>query len=289
MELRALRLFAQVVGHGGFSRAAGAAHATQSTLSKAVKQLEEELGLPLLERLPKGVRLTTAGAVVHRRALALLAQLDDLGAELDELKGLRRGVLRLGVPCVGGDALFAEPLAEYRRRHPGIEVQLTEQGGRRLEELVLAGEIELGASLLPVPDDFAWKELRREPIDLLVPADDPLAAAGDASFMDVVGHPVILYSPEFALNSIILDAFKENKAEPKIAAQTSQVGLVIALVAARLGVAFLPRMIAREANHPATRCLAIGKPAIYWHMALIWRRDGHLSPEAKAWLAIDQR
>jgi DNA-binding transcriptional LysR family regulator len=288
MDLRALELFVEVVRHGGFSRAAPTAHATQSTLSKAVKQLEDEFGLPLLERLPKGVRLTSAGAIVHRRALALLAQVDDLGAELDELKGLRRGILRLGVPFVGVDTLFARPLAEYRRRYPGIEVQLTEQGSKRQEELVLAGEIDIGTSLLPVSGALAWKELRREPIDLLVPLDHPLAASSHARFKDAAEFPVILYAPGFALNPIILDAFKQNQVTPRITTQSSQVGLIIALVAAKLGVAFLPRMIARQANHPGTRSLAIGEPRIFWHMALIWRREGYLSPEAKAWLAIFQ-
>lgn len=286
MDLRALKLFVEVVRHGGFSRAVHTAHATQSTLSKAVKQLEDEVGLPLLERLPKGIKLTSAGAVVHRRAMGLLAQVDDLGAELDELKGLRRGVLRLGVPFVGVDMLFAEPLAEYRRRFPGIDVQLTEQGSKKLEELVLAGEIEIGTSLLPVSEAFAWKELRREPIDLLVPADNPLAESKQPSFKDVAEYPLILYASGFALNPIILDAFKKNQVTPQITTQTSQVGLIIALVAAKLGVAFLPRMIARQANNPATRSLAIGEPPIFWHMALIWRREGYLSPEAKAWLAV---
>lgn len=232
------------------------------------------------------MRLTSAGAVVHRRALALLAQVDDVNAEIDEVKGLSRGTLRLGVPLVGADALFAKPLAEYRNRHPGIEIQLTEQGSKILEERVLAGEIEIAASLLPVPADFARQEVRREPIDLLVPAEDPLAGQAQASFRDLAEYPIVLYPPGFALNPLILEAFRQNRIEPRVAARTSQVGLAIGLVAASLGVAFLPRMIAMRAPDPATRRLPLAAPEIFWHMALIWRREGYLSPEAKAWLAI---
>jgi len=286
MELQTLRMFVEVVRQGGFSRATRAVHATQSTISKAVKQLEEEFGQPLLERLPRSIRLTSAGEIVHRRALALLAQADDLRAELDELRGLRRGVLRLGVPFVGSDTLFAQPLTEFRTRYPGIEVQLTEQGSKKLEELVLAGEIDIAASLLPVSGAFAWEPLRREPIDLLVPADHPLAGAAKVRFRDLAELPVILYAPGFALNPIILEACRRSRVTPRIVAQTSQVGLLIALVAAKLGVAFLPRMIAQQAPNPATRRVPIGEPSIHWEMALIWRRDGYLSPEAKAWLAL---
>ena len=63
-------------------------------------------------------------------------------------------------------------------------------------------------------------------------------------------------------------------------------GFAIALVAAKLGVAFMPRMIALQWPNPATRCIPIKAPSIYWHMALIWRRDGFLPPAAKAWLAM---
>jgi DNA-binding transcriptional LysR family regulator len=285
MDLHVLRMFVAVVQQGGFSRAARTVNATQSTVSKAVKHLEDEFGQPLIERLPRGIRLTSAGEVLHRQALRLLAQEDDLKAELDELRGVRRGVLRLGVPYVGSDLLFARPLADFRNRYPGIEVQLTEQGSKKLEELVLAGELDVAASLLPVPGAFAFKELQREPVDLLVPADHPLAEAKRVRFKDVADSPVILYAPGFALNPIILDACRQNRFTPRIVAQTSQVGLAIALVAARLGVAFLPRMIALRSENPETRRIPLGAPEIHWHMALIWRREGFLSPAAKAWLS----
>jgi DNA-binding transcriptional LysR family regulator len=286
MELHTLRMFVEVVRRGGFSRAAGTVHATQSTVSKAVKQLEDEFGQALLERLPRGIRLTSAGEVVHRRGLALLAQADDLKAELDELRGLRRGLLRLGVPFVGTDILFAQALAEFRKRYSGIEVQLTEQGSMKLEELLLAGEIDVAASLLPVAEAFAWKQIRREPIDLLVPAGHPLAKAKEVRFKDVAELPVILFAPGFALNPIILEACRKNHFTPRITAQTSQVGLVMALVAADLGVAFLPRLIAERSQNPAVRCVPIAEPSICWNMALIWRRDGYLPPAAKAWLGL---
>jgi DNA-binding transcriptional LysR family regulator len=286
MDLRLLRIFVEVVRQGGFSRAASAVHATQSTVSKAVKQLEADLGHPLLERLPKGVRTTSAGEATFRRALALLAGAEDLRVELEELKGLKRGILRLGVPFIGADLLFARPLAEYRTRYPGVEVQLTELGSRTLEDRVLAGDLDLAASLLPVRENLAWLELRRDPIDLLVPADSPLAASGSVRFKDLAREPMILFTEGFALNPIILEACRKNRFAPRVAARTGQVGLVQALVAARLGVAFLPRRIALQAPTPGTRCLPLAGPAIFWHMAQIWRKEGFLSAEAKAWLAL---
>ena len=104
MEFRTLRAFVQVVRQGGFSPAAKVVFATQSTVSKAVKQLEEEIGVPLLDRLGHRSRLTAAGEVMYPRALRILAERDDLLTEVGELRGLKRGTLKLGrsLPPIAG-------------------------------------------------------------------------------------------------------------------------------------------------------------------------------------------
>jgi DNA-binding transcriptional LysR family regulator len=97
IKLRPLRALVEVTRQGGFSQAARTVFATQSAVSKAVRQLEEDLGFVLLDRDVHPPRLTPAGEIVHRRALTLLAEQDDLLAELNALRGLQRGELRLGV------------------------------------------------------------------------------------------------------------------------------------------------------------------------------------------------
>src|SRR6202000_2718446 len=116
MEIGTLRAFVEVVRQGGFSQAAKTVFATQSAVSKAVKQLEEEIGVPLLDRIGHRTRLTDAGEILYPRAVRLLTDREDLVAELDELRGLKRGTLRLGLPAVGSSALFAPSFAIYRNR-----------------------------------------------------------------------------------------------------------------------------------------------------------------------------
>src|ERR1700716_3122571 len=98
LDLRRLRLFVEVGRQGGFSQAAKVVFSTQPTVSKAVKQLEDELGMPLLTRIGQRSELTDAGKIVYRRALSLLGGSGDLITELDELRGLKRGTLRIGFP-----------------------------------------------------------------------------------------------------------------------------------------------------------------------------------------------
>lgn len=285
MELRTLRAFVEVVRQGGFSQAAKVVFATQSTVSKAVKQLEDELGVPLLDRIGHRSQLTAAGEIVYRRALKMLAERDDLLAELDDLQGLRRGTLRLGLPPIGSSTLFAPLFAIYRARYPRIDIRLVEHGSDRLEEILRAGEIELAASLLPVSEDFDWQELRRDPLVALLASGHPLAQRESVTLLDLRQVPFLLFEAGFALNRILLDACRRHGFEPTIAAQSSQIDFLVELADTGVGVAFLPRMIAAQRFGSVTRVL-LAEPQTDWDFAMIWRRGAYLSQAARAWLAL---
>jgi len=286
MEIRTLRAFVEVVRQGGFTQAAKTVFATQSTVSKAVKQLEDELGMQLLDRVGHRCTLTDAGKAVYRRAVTILAEGDDLIAEVEGLRGIMTGTLRLGLPPIGSNSLFARWFANYRSRYPGVDLQLVEYGSKRLEELVLNGDLDLAASLLPVSDHFNWQELRREPIDALLAIDHPLAQSDSLKISDLAEVPFVLFGEGFALNPLIIEACRESGFIPKVAAYSSQINFIIELVAIKFGVCFLPRLIALHSPHPLTKRVPIEQPTIYWHMALIWRKGGYLSPAAQAWLEL---
>lgn len=286
MELRTLRLFVAVVRHGGFSEAAKHVFVTQSAVSKAVRQLEEETGLVLIDRQVSGILLTDAGAVVFARAQQLLAQREDLVRELEELRGLRRGRLTLGLPPIGSDALFAPIFAAYRSRYPDIEVSLFEHGSRRLEELVQAGELDLGASLLPFSGDFEWQDVIAEPLHVILREDHPLSKRSAIRLADLASEAFILFDSGFALNPIIQEGCRSAGFAPNVTARSSQINFIVELVGAGLGIGFLPRLIARNRVRPGTCHVAVEDAAMVWHMAFIWRRNGYLSFAAKAWLEL---
>ena len=286
MEFRPLRAFVEVVRQGGFSQAAKTVFATQSTVSKAVKQLEEELGVQLLDRVGHRSVLTAAGEIVFRRGVRLLADRDDLLAELDELRGLRRGTLRLGLPPVGSNKLFAPLFAIYRQRYPGIDITLAEYGSAQLADRLRAGEIDFAGALLPVADEFEWQLVRREPLVALLPSTHPLVNRVSILLSDLKDTPFILFDSDFALHRIILDASRRAGFEPQIVAESSQIDFMIELVAAGLGVAFLPRMIASQRPNAAVRQVKLDGPETEWVMAMVWRRGAYLSGAARAWLTL---
>ena len=288
MELRNLRALVEVVRQGGFSRAARTLFSTQSTVSKAVRQLEEELGEALLERLGNGVRLTGAGEIVYARAVAMLAESEHLVAELADLRGLISGRLRLGLPIFGSARLFAPLFAEYRSRHPGVEIELMEQGSARLEAALLAGEVELAVSLLPVPDAFDWQLVRDDPLMAVLWADHPLRGRTSVRLAELAASPLILFEQGFVLNARIEAACRARGFAPNAAARSGQVDFIIALVAAGLGVALLPRILTEGRPLAPLRTALVDETDLRWRAALVWRKGARLSPAARAWLALSR-
>lgn len=286
MEFKQLRTFTEVVRQGSFTQAAVHLNASQSAVSKQVAQLEQSLRVQLLERSGPHIRLTAAGEVVLRRAEDMLRLRRELLTELDDLTRLHRGELRLGLPLLGADALFAGRFAEYRRRYPNIAVHLIEGGSKTMEELVYSGELELGGGLTPEDPAFDHQPFCNEPLDALLPADHPLATRESLSLVELADTPFLLYQQSFTLNDRLLRACREAGFEPKEGGRSGQADFLGALVAAGQGVVLLPRVVAEDLVRPGVARVLLSQPDLRWDISFIWRRDAYLSNAAKAWLAL---
>ena len=287
MELKQLRTFIEVARAGGFTQAAHTLHISQSAVSKQVAQLEHNLGTPLFDRLGSHVRLTAAGNVVVQRANDMLRLQQELLSELDDLSHLARGELRLGLPLLGSDALFANLFAEYRRRYPNVQVQLLEGGSLVVEQAVLSGELELGGSLTPKNPSFAYQPFCDEPLDALLPADHPLAEGASVRLEQLAETPFLLYQRSFVLNDRLLQACQQLGFTPKEGGRSGQSDFLVALVAAGQGVVLLPSVVARGLVRPGVvRLKLIAPQDLRWDIAFIWRDGAYLSRAAQAWLEL---
>ena len=240
----------------------------------------------LLQRSRNGVRLTPAGQIVYRRALALLGEREDMLRELEELRDLQRGELHLGLASLGSDILFAPVFARFRQLHPQIELRVLERGSEALEESLRAGEIELAASLLPVADDLDWQPVRTEPLVALLPRQHPLAGSASLQLQDLAEVPFVLFEKGFLLNRHIIQACQARGFSPREVTRSGQPDFIVALVAAGLGVALLPRMIANARPRADVVIVPLDEPELDWKMVLAWRRGGYLSAAAQAWLRL---
>lgn len=285
MHLRIYQIFVEIIRQNGFSAAAKALNATQSTISKSLVQLESHYEARLINRGRGHLQLTFAGEYVYRHAMRIIAEEEAIAQEITELKGLKRGTLKIGLPPIGSSELFAPVLARFTAAYPHIDIQIVEHGSKKLEELVLLGEIEIAASLVPVGNGLEYQNVRKEPVVALM-ATPPTHNPSQATLKQLVNYPFVLFDSQFALTPIILDVFKAHKMEPTISARSSQIDFIFGLVAAGMGVGFLPRMIAQDRHFPGVHIVEIKDALIEWHMALVWRKFDHLSYAARQWLKI---
>ncbi|MCE7796188.1 LysR family transcriptional regulator [Sphingobium sufflavum] len=286
MEYRPLRVFIEVVRQGSFTKAARALHSTQSTVSKSVQLLEEQIGARLLHRVGQKNLLTAIGEVVFRRGTTLLIERDDLLAEVADVQGIRQGVLRLGLPPIGSHILFAPVFAAYRRKFPAITVELVEHGSDRLEQALRTGEVDLAGLLLPVSKEFDFIEVQHEPLTVLLPRGHRLAGAKEIGIGELREDAFILFDDSFAIHHLIVAACRREKFEPSIVATSNQIDFVVELVGTGLGISFLPLSIARSRKRANVRCIPLRQQDAAWHMAMAWRKSGYLSHAALAWLKL---
>ncbi|MFE1816080.1 LysR family transcriptional regulator [Metapseudomonas otitidis] len=286
MEFLQLRSFVEVVRQGSFTQAAKTLHATQSTISKQVAQLEQRLGVLLLERNGPNLRLTDAGTLVLRRADELLRLRQDLYSELDDLSQLARGELRLGLPLLGGEVMFAELFAAYRQRYPNIVVRLFEGGSKLMEEALLRGELDIGGSLTPNDPALAFQPFCNEPLDVLLPEAHELAGCDGIALAQLKDAPFLLYQQSFTLNDRLLLACRQAGFTPREVGRSGQADFLAALVAAGQGVVLLPRIVARTLERPGLRRVPLVEPDLRWDIAFVWRQGAYLSRAAQAWLDL---
>jgi DNA-binding transcriptional LysR family regulator len=286
MEFKQLRSFIEVVHRGGFTQAAGTLHISQSAVSKQVAQLEQAIGQPLLERQGSQLLLTAAGRIVLERGEVLLRQRQELLNELDDLSQMARGELRLGLPLLGSDALFAGLFAEYRRRYPQISVQLLEGGSRMVEQAVKSGELELGGSLTPSDPAFDYQPFCNEPLDALLPAEHALAGQAEVDLAQLADTPFLLYQRSFVLNDRLLSACQQVGFTPKEGGRSGQADFLASWWRRARAWCCCPGWSRGRWSGPGWCACRCAPGDLRWDIAFIWRRGAYLSRAAQAWLAL---
>ncbi|WP_261166987.1 LysR family transcriptional regulator [Microbacterium sp. Marseille-Q6965] len=264
MNLEQLRGFAAIAETGNFTRAAEKLHLSQPSLSRQISSLEQELGMPLLDRARGGSTLTAAGEVVYPLARRMLADASSIRRELDELAGLARGRVRLGATpslCAG---LVTEVLTTFRPAHPGVELHIVEEGSRRLLERLGSGELDLAlitTSAARVLHGVSVAPLLEEELVLVSSASSPVV--GDAPTVDVptiATLPLIMFSATYDLRATTEAAFAAASVAPTVAIEGLEMDAVLRFVERGLGVAIVPATVLLE--RPSLRATRISDPVL---------------------------
>lgn len=239
-------------------------------------------GASLLLREGRLLQLTDVGKVVFARAQVVLAEVARLRREAAEVDGLQRGELTIGMPPAG--RYFLPVIRAYRKRYPGIALRLREQGGRAVEEGVLAGELDLGVTMLPaIMPGLASMSVTCQPLTVIFPLDQAPKDDSAVALRDLAGFPFVMHDEDFVLYRTILDACANAGFQPVIAGESRQWDFIGELVATGLGIAILPEPMARQLDPGRVACRLLAVPELRWEIGLVWRAD-YLSGAAKAWI-----
>ena len=244
LDSRRLRVLRAVAEHGSFAAAALELQYTPSAVSQQIAALEREAGAVLVERGPRGTRLTQAGAVLDRHAAVVLGQLAAARAELDDLARLRGGQLRLAAFESAWTALVPAAVSAYRARHPDVELHLAESDPADAVADVRAGACDLAVVFEPNPLDAAGLEgLQRtvvglDPLWAVLPDDHPLAAAPAVDLARLAAEPWV--APTAFCAGVVRRACLAAGFEPDIVFSSADYGAIQGFVAAGAGVALVP-------------------------------------------------
>ncbi|MYM66266.1 LysR family transcriptional regulator [Pseudoduganella sp. FT55W] len=286
MDLRSLRYFVETVRLNSFTQAAESLHVTQSTISKMVRQLEEEVGAQLLIREGRRLTLTDTGNVVYERGLEMLNAMRQLAAEVRDTQALERGHLTVGIPPMI-NLLFTPVLKAFRQRHPNITLTLQEDAGQAIERQVAQGDLEIGLTVLPADPALGLQSspIASYPIWALAARNTFQKNRTTLKLKSLANTPLVLLKDDFAMTRALRTAFAEAGFEPQIAAQSGQWDWLVAMASAGMGVALLPEPFIHRLAIGHLDAVKLVDPELPWQPAHVWR-GAYLSHAARAWLEV---
>ncbi|WP_028586847.1 LysR family transcriptional regulator [Desulfocurvus vexinensis] len=249
MELYQLRTFVAVAEEGHLTRAAGRVHASQSTVSAQIKALEDELGLALFERTPRGMRLTPGGQELLGRAREALASAQGLLETARALRGQLTGTAHVGLNTCPDLLRGARLMAVLRREHPGVQVRFSNTMSHRVLADVAAGDLDAGYVFGTFSGEFDALTVMRTPMRVV----GPVAWAGRlaATACDgLAALPWVWTPPECPFTQVAEALFPERDRCPEKAAVADDESVVLALVEAGHGLALMrePEALAAAAR-----------------------------------------
>ena len=272
MELRQLRYFLNVAETEHLTRSAEALFITQSTLSHGLRQLEAELGVPLFDRLGRGLRLSQAGAAFRNHAARALQELEAGRMALADMAGLQSGTLTLGVIPTFLTHLVPEAVAAFSATYPGVQLVVRDLRAGSIEELLIAGQLDMGISFHPANrEELEAAPLFEEYMQLVVHSSHPLARGRSMRMNELADVPLALLPRSFTTRRLIDAAFAEAGITPSVRVEMESVDAL--LHACRSGA--LSTIAAERAASQAGPCMHaihLTDPCTVRRAGILWRR-----------------
>jgi DNA-binding transcriptional LysR family regulator len=291
MTLHQLRIFLAVARLRSFTTAGYELHLSQPDVSLHIRELEEEIGLNLFERVGRKIHLTQGGELLKERANRIFAQLRETEQALAELKGLMRGALLIGASTTPGMYLLPQALSDFRRRFPGINVQMKIANTEEIERLVRDMEVDIGftGGLIIQSKDLKVETYMEDELVLILPPRHPLGKKKKILASDLNEATFILREPGSATRQVFEQALRDHRTQIKIAMELGSTEAIKQAVAKGPGVAVVSKhAVAQETKLGLLSMRRIQGLPLFRSLFIVYHAQRLLPAAARAFLGLLQ-
>lgn len=285
-DLARLRVLHAVASHGSLAAAAAALHLTPSAVSQQMAKLEREAGCVLAERQGRRLRLTDEGHVLAAHADRILSAVEEASADLAVRRGRVLGTVTVGAFPTAARGLVPAVLRTCAARYPDLRLHLREAEPYQSLARVAAGDLDVAVAQdwanLPVavPERLESTDIGFDHADIALPATHPMATRAAIALVDLAGEPWIASTAGTICYDWLTTTFRRDGHEPLIAHQAAEFPTQLALVAAGLGVAVVPRLAA-DSVPDGVRLVPV-EPTLHRRVFAVWRAEAARRPAIRA-------
>nr|WP_314483000.1 LysR family transcriptional regulator [uncultured Pseudomonas sp.] len=283
--IQLIRAFLAVAQTGHFSKAAATLNLSPSALTVQIRQLEDWLGVALLERSPRHVSLTVAGHNALLPMEKLLLDLDNIVEAARDHAASRRGVLTIAALPSLCSGLLPEMVRRFGERYPGIEVRLRDVVAQRIDTLVLEREVDFGLGVQVRPTQgLDFRAILEDRLCLYVPHDHPLATQAAVTLAEAAAYPMLLTGRDSSVRNLVERLFADARLPLSASLEANYMSTVLALVRQGQGVALLPES-ADEGRTEVSK-VPVAHPGVVREIGVITRTEQVMSPAGVAFLRL---
>ncbi|MGE7694280.1 LysR family transcriptional regulator [Lysinibacillus sp. NPDC094177] len=281
LEIRHLHYFMAVCEELHFTKAAEKLGISQPTLSQQIRVLEDEVGMPLFDRIGKKIILTEAGSLLLRYGTEILDILQNVKDSIKDLKEMKSGEIRVGIMPSDLDYRITQLVIDFHQKFPNVKLKIL--SSVEIVRQVLENEVDLGIAINVLPNDrLVTIPLCQEEYVLIVSKEHPIANRESISIVELKDLPVVIYPEGFVGREIVEETVKKHGFQLNSVLETNSVTSIINLVRANIGATIQPNQLIQQMNDPSLKIIHIQDYAPRRSLSIVYRVDRYVSQATKA-------
>lgn len=284
MEIKQIKYFVEVVRQGGMTQASERLYIAQSTISKAIKNIENEYDITLFDRSQKQIKLTDIGQTFYDNSLEFLALFEKLSLEMNDVVNVQKGHIKIGLSPMMNVQMFTNALNQFHKLYPNVTYEVIEGGGKIVENLTANDDVDIGITTLPVDHSlFHSVSLYNEELLLVVSNDHHLSDMEKVDLAELKNEEFVLFHDDYYLKDQIIENCKRIGFYPKTVANISQISFIANMIQQGIGISIVPESLVRLMGDNVTS-IQLENVELSWHLGAIWRKDAYLNYVTRQWI-----